>query len=232
MQNTDIPEFCRGGTTQSALEKQAVPTVKSVQNTDMPEFCTGGITQSAPGKEAGSSVQSVQNTDTTEFCTSGTTQSAPGKEAGSTVQSVQNTDIPEFCTSGTTQNALGKQAGTRVQSVQNTDIPEFCTSEEGDEGEEMSQAERQMYQEKIAFLERENQLLREQLAHANSINNDVVKVLDQEQSLHLLSHKENDRILPEIKLPKAAIEQFEKEQESLTLPKKNWGNWWKDRDQK
>lgn len=126
----------------------------------------------------------------------------------------------------------GKEAGSTEQSVKNTDMTEFCRGEEGNEGEEMSQVERQMYQEKIAFLERENQLLREQLAHANAINNDVVKVLDQEQSLHLLSHKENDRILPEIKLPKVAIEQFEKEQESLTLPKKNWGNWWKDRDQK
>ena len=174
----------------------------------------------------------MQNTDMAEFCTGGTTQNALEKEAGSTVKNVQNTDTTEFCTGDTTQSAPGTQAGTSVKSVQNTDMPEFCRDEEGDEGEEMSQAERQMYQEKIAFLERENQLLREQLAHANSINNDVVKVLDQEQSLHLLSHKENDRILPEIKLPKAAIEQFEKEQESLTLPKKNWGNWWKDRDQK
>ncbi|OOG23309.1 hypothetical protein BZK37_17715, partial [Enterococcus casseliflavus] len=51
---------------KAAFEKIIGIAAKSMQNTDIPEFCTGGITQSAPEKQTGSSVKSVQNTDMPE----------------------------------------------------------------------------------------------------------------------------------------------------------------------
>ncbi|MGM0020255.1 hypothetical protein IGK80_001134 [Enterococcus sp. DIV0609] len=241
MQNTVTTEFCKGKPTQSESVMQGETEGESVRNSITTEFCKDKPTQNVAEIQEETKGKSVQNTVTTEFCKDKPTQNVAEIQEETKEKSVQNTVTTEFCKDKPTQSVVEMQEETEGESVQNSVTAEFCKDKltqsdstiqeesEGNEEEEMSQIERQMYEEKIAYLERENQLLRDQLAHANTISNDVVKVLDQEQSLHLLSHKESEKILPTFKLPKLALEQLDEKKEQIEHSEKTLKNWWIER---
>lgn len=133
---------------------------------------------------------------------------------------------------------VDKTEGNSSNDCSSRDTANFRIGE-GD----MLNPERQMYQEKIKFLERENKLLRRQLEQNNQLTSNVTKLLNQEQCLHLNTQAKAkidiDTFVPTFYVPEEVKEEIErkealeKEETKEEITKSASSNskkkWWEER---